>query len=87
MITDIRTNLEVIRALCRQYGVTGLDLFGSACTPSCDPDRSDIDFLVEYPPDYDFTPWLTRCQALEADRSDLLGRKVDIVMAPALRNK
>jgi predicted nucleotidyltransferase len=83
----IERNREAIGALCREYGVVRLEVFGSACTPDFDPDRSDLDFLVEYPPDYDFGPWLARFQALEADLSDLLGRKVDLVMTSALRNK
>jgi len=36
-----------IRALCRQYGVIRLDLFGSATGPEWDPERSDFDFVVD----------------------------------------
>jgi hypothetical protein len=38
---------EII-ALCRQYGVSRLDLFGSATGSAWDPDRSDFDFIVEF---------------------------------------
>jgi predicted nucleotidyltransferase len=75
-----------IRALAHDYGVTRLDVFGSVCTPAFDPERSDIDFLVEYPAGYDYGPWLGRVQDLEADLSNLLGRKVDLVTTAALRN-
>ena len=83
----IEEHLEAIRDLCREYGVARLEVFGSAATDAFDPARSDIDFLVEYPPDYDFGPWLGRVQDLEQALADLLGRKVDLVMTAALRNK
>ena len=83
----IENNREAIRELCRRYGVARLEVFGSACTPDFDPERSDIDFLVEYPEGYDFGPWLSRLQDLEAALAELLGRKVDLVMTSALRNK
>lgn len=82
----IEQHLEAIRALARAYGVARLEVFGSACTPDFEPDRSDIDFLVEYPPDYDFGPWLARLQDLEADLGKLLNRNVDLVTTTALRN-
>lgn len=83
----VKDRLDEIHALCRAYGVARLEVFGSVCTPAFDSDRSDIDFLVEYPPDYDFGPWLGRLQDLEADFSRVLGRDVDLVMTSALRNK
>ena len=49
-----------IIALCREYGVARLELFGSGATDAFDPARSDVDFIVAYPPDYDFGPWLGR---------------------------
>lgn len=83
----IEKHLDAIRALAREYGVLRLELFGSAATDAFDETRSDIDFLVQYPPDYDFGPWLGRFQDLEADLANLLGHKVDLVMTSALRNK
>lgn len=55
----IAEHLVAIRALCREYGVARMEVFGSVCTPQFDPKRSDIDFLVEYPPDHDYGPWLS----------------------------
>lgn len=83
----IAENLEAIRALCREFGVVRLEVFGSVCTPDFDPDRSDIDFLIEYPPNYDFGLWLTRYFALTDDLETLLGRSVDLIMIGAPRNK
>ncbi len=82
----IEDNKKSIVDLCRRYGVAKLEVFGSVCTPEFDPARSDVDFLVEYPPNYDFGPWMGRLQDLEADLAALLGRDVDLVMVSALRN-
>ena len=83
----IAEHLEAIRALCREFGVLRLEIFGSACTPEFDPERSDIDFLVEYPTDYDFGPWAARYLALQEALANLLERKVDLVMTRAVRKK
>jgi uncharacterized protein len=85
MIDIITTRLPEIAVLCRQYGVLRLELFGSAATGDFDPEQSDIDFLVEYPPDYDLGPWAARHFELQERLEQLLGRRVDLVMASALR--
>ena len=86
MIPLIEQHLDAIRALCREYGVARLELFGSAATDDFDPTTSDVDFLVEYPPDYDFGPWLGRFHELQRSLNDLLGHRVDLVDVWALRN-
>ncbi len=83
----VEARLEGIRALAREYGVTRLELFGSAATDAFDASRSDVDFLATYPEDYDFGPWLGRLQDFEAALADLLGRDVDVVTISALNNK
>ncbi len=85
--SPIVEHLEAIRALCREYGVARLEVFGSVCTAEWDPERSDVDFLVAYPDDHDLGPWLKFLFALEEALAELLGRKVDLVMTGALRNK
>ncbi|MGH2614150.1 MAG: nucleotidyltransferase family protein [Thermomicrobiales bacterium] len=80
-------HLEAIRALCREFGVLRLEAFGSVCTPEFDPERSDVDFLVEYPSDYDFGPWASRLVAFQEALAELLGRKVDLIMTRAIRKK
>ena len=85
MIALIAHNLDAIRDLCEEFGVIRLELFGSAATGVFDPGRSDVDFLVEYPVDYDFGPWLTRYFEFRDQLAALLGRSVDLVMAGAVR--
>ncbi len=84
MIALIEQHRAAILALCREYGLARLELFGSAATDAFDPNRSDVDFLVEYPQDYDFGPWLSRFQELEQALTKVLGRDVDLTMMSAL---
>lgn len=86
MIALVADNLEAIRALCEKFGVARLELFGSAATGEFDPERSDVDFLVEYAEDADLGPWISRFFELRQRLSDLLGHPVDLVMAGAPRN-
>lgn len=81
----VAEHLKEIRALCREYGVLRLEVFGSALTARFDPETSDIDLLVEYPPDYDFGLWLGRYLDLNERLSEVLGRPVDLVMVGAVR--
>ncbi len=82
----IDDKINEIRMICQEYGVCRLEVFGSACTAEFEEGRSAIDFLVTFPPDYDYGLWLGRVQDLERALSELLGAKVDLVMSFALRN-
>jgi uncharacterized protein len=82
----ITEHLEAIRALCREFGVARLEVFGSVCTDEFDPERSDIDFLIDYPEDYEVGPWLGRFFDLKDRLETLLGRSVDLGMIGAGRN-
>jgi predicted nucleotidyltransferase len=39
--------MDAIRQACKRFHVVRLDIFGSALREDFEPDRSDIDFLVE----------------------------------------
>jgi predicted nucleotidyltransferase len=75
---------DAIADLCRQYGVRRLSVFGSALTDRFDAERSDVDFLVEFPDEvpHRFDAYFDLKQALEA----LVGRPVDLVEVGALKN-
>ena len=79
-------HLDAIRALCREYGVARLELFGSAATDAFDPATSDVDFIVDYAPETDLGPWMTRYFELKERLEALLGRPVDLVMAGGMRS-
>ncbi len=72
--------------LCRRFDVVRLEVFGSAATDSFDPGQSDIDFLVEFSPNADLGPWMSRYFELQEALQSLFGRNVDLVMVGALRN-
>ena len=60
-----------------------LAVFGSAVTGDFDPERSDVDFLVEFTePENAFTAYF----ALKEDLEALLSRPLDLVMPGALEN-
>jgi predicted nucleotidyltransferase len=48
MLEQIEQKREQIAQLCRQYHVRRLAVFGSAFSGEFDPQRSDVDFLVEF---------------------------------------
>ena len=81
----IEDDLEAIGRLCRIYGVRKLELFGSILRQDFDPERSDIDLLVEFEPSVAnrFSNFLNLKEALE----QLLGRRVDLVELRAIRNR
>jgi predicted nucleotidyltransferase len=86
MTALVEEKLDAIRALCEEFDVLRLELFGSAATGAFDPERSDLDFLVEYPQGYDFGPWATRYVELQQRLEALFGCAVALVMADAPRN-
>lgn len=66
--------------LREHYGVESLGLFGSYLRGDAGPD-SDLDLLVRF----HHTPGLIGFVELENYLSDLLGLRVDLVMADALK--
>jgi predicted nucleotidyltransferase len=82
----IEDHKDELTALCREFGVERLEVFGSVVTDEFDPLLSDIDFLVTYPSDYDYGPWMGRFFELQERLSDLFGRRVDLVISKDFRN-
>lgn len=83
----IASKREQIQALCRQYNVRRLDAFGSAVRQTdFDPDRSDVDFLVEFEPDALSGMSFRKYQALRDALAAILGRPVDLVTADSIEN-
>jgi len=86
MISLLQEKLRGIEALCRKYHATRLEVFGSAAGEDFFPEKSDIDFLVEFQPDSDLGPWMSHYFEFRDELGELLGVKVDLVMASALTN-
>ena len=85
-MTDILGNKrdEVIEA-CRRHGVARLDVFGSALRNDYRPDESDLDLLVEFGSMEPYARVDAYFGLLEELRA-LLGSKIDLVMAGAVKN-
>jgi predicted nucleotidyltransferase len=81
----IEQQRDAIRALCQQYGVRRLDLFGSAATGAFDEETSDLDFVATFAdtrsPGY-ADRYLGFAEALEG----LFGRPVDVITERSIRN-
>lgn len=72
--------------LCHRYGVTRLEVFGSAARgEDFDPARSDADLLVTFDPASALPP-LKQYFALVEFLEDLLGRPVDLFEAGSIAN-
>jgi hypothetical protein len=85
MIGLIDDNRTAIEALCREYHVATLEVFGSASVGAFDPKRSDVDLLVEFHRS-DETDAADQYFGLLEALESLLGRHVDLVCARAIRN-
>lgn len=78
MHADIAAKRHAIAELCRRFGVTRLEVFGSAARgDDFEAGRSDIDFLVSFnlATRDDMTVFLDLKESLEA----LLNRPVDLI--------
>jgi len=78
--------MDELIELCRKFGVSRLEIFGSVMTDEFDPERSDLDFLIDYPDDLDLGPWMRDFFLLEEALESLFGRSVDLVFLNGIRN-
>ncbi len=87
MIAAVERRKDDLMRLSLRYKVKWLDLFGSVASGEYDPERSDLDFLVEFQPEalalevYSGTYF-----GLYEDLERLFGRPVDLVEDPAIKN-
>jgi len=81
-IAGIELPETAIAEICRIHQVKELSLFGSAARGEMRPD-SDFDLLVDFLPGA--RPGLLGVSAMARELSDLLGRRVDLAVKPALK--
>ena len=85
MIPSVEEHRSELAEICRRHHVLTLSLFGSATRDDFDPQRSDLDFLVDFEP-------VPRGQYADAffglleSLERLFERPVDLVVASAIRN-
>jgi uncharacterized protein len=68
---------DAIAAFCRKWGIRKLSFFGSVVRDDFDPERSDVDVLVEYRDPA--TVSLFDLVHAESELGAILGRKVDLM--------
>jgi predicted nucleotidyltransferase len=85
MFTMTNEERVAVERLCREVGVKQLDLFGSATSDAFDPERSDLDFLVEFLPGAK-KPWMGEYADLQEGLEGIFERPVDLVFAGGLKN-
>ncbi len=81
----VKSNLSQIRALMTQYGVVRAHLFGSAAEGTM-TDDSDIDFMVSFKPDLDYTAYGENYFQLIYALQSLLKKSVDLVAEETITN-
>ena len=85
MIALVEQRKDELAALCRQFNVERLDLFGSAADGSFQPAASDLDFIVQFSPPLRgsrLDRYLDFAEALER----LFQRPVDLLTEKSIRN-
>jgi predicted nucleotidyltransferase len=81
----IEKNREKIAELCRQHHVRSLSVFGSAARDDFDPERSDVDLLVEFE-ELPYPASIDNYWSLEDALRELFARKVDLIRDGVIRN-
>ncbi len=85
MIPLISEHSEELAELCRRHHVKRLEVFGSAAAGDFDPERSDIDFLVEFHDSIAGHLYETRIE-LTKSLEELFDRSVDLVIFANVKN-
>lgn len=87
MVGPLEDHREELTRLCRDFGVKRLDAFGSAAAGGArfDPERSDIDLLVEFEP-VDAVRHAKAYFGLLAALQDLFARRIDLLEIKAVTN-
>ncbi len=81
-VASIDAEPVALAEICEAHGVRRLLVYGSALRTDFDPDRSDVDLLVEFAPGA--TRSLFKLLELQAALSKLIGRTVDLTTPGSL---
>lgn len=81
----INDNIHKLAALCQQYKVKKLYVFGSILTSRFNDD-SDVDLLVNFTPEIDFNNYADNFLDFYHSLKLLFGREVDLVEESAVKN-
>ena len=76
---------QEIAELCRKHHVRRLSVFGSAARDDFDPQRSDVDLLVDFS-SLDIPRFVDNFVDLRSSLASLFNREVDLVREGVIRN-
>lgn len=82
----IELNMDKIRALCKQYKVKTLAVFGSILTDRFNDD-SDVDFLVNFEDDVTYHTYSDNFFGFMHSLKALFNREIDLVDEGVIHNK
>jgi predicted nucleotidyltransferase len=85
MVMFVSQHRDEIAEICRRFRVHRLELFGSAVGNRFDPQRSDVDFLVEFEPLAE-GEHADAYFGLREELESIVRRPIDLVMSRAIRN-
>jgi predicted nucleotidyltransferase len=80
-VTEVHLPAPELREFCRKWKVVRLALFGSALRDDFSPE-SDVDFLVSFAPDADWSLLDHIC--MEQELSGIVGRKAEVATRRAV---
>jgi predicted nucleotidyltransferase len=80
--SEISVDQVALARICRRHGVAKLSVFGSALRGDFDPDRSDVDLLVEFAPGV--SKGLFKLVTMQDELEHLFGREVDLITPGSL---
>lgn len=81
----IAARRDEIAELSRRHHVRSLSVFGSAIREDFDPQRSDVDLIVEFE-EFPMEQYLDNKRSLRAELAAELGREVDLLTWKSLKN-
>ena len=81
MNAEIEKHLPEIERLCQEFGVSRLELFGSATGPEFSAERSDFDLIATFIE----TPGIGFVRFAD-ELEQILGRPVDLMLNHPIRN-
>lgn len=77
---------DLIKQTCAKYGATAVRIFGSCARDEYD-EKSDIDVLIQLPPDLTGFDYFGALGDLEDELKELLGVDVDLVDERSLKGR
>ena len=81
----IQEKREEIAELCRKHHVRRLAIFGSAVRDDFDPERSDVDVLIDFEPSA-LPTYIDHFVGVRSGLESLLDHRVDLLQEGVIRN-